>query len=180
MRAFFGLSPDTHTKLAIEVWRNKAFSHFDAPVPAANFHVTLAFLGRISPRQLDVLFERVPKISGIHTFDVALNHVGYWSKPKALWLGCQYTQDGHRTLSKILTQTANSISLQLPKQDYVAHLTLARKCSVNPPTPLIEPDFNWHNAAFHLFESVSGKKGVSYHIRHTWQLAKKCDFELKC
>jgi 2'-5' RNA ligase len=55
MRAFLGLSPDVKTKLAIELWRNKAFPCFYAPVPAANFHITLAFLGQISPKQLDAL-----------------------------------------------------------------------------------------------------------------------------
>ncbi|MGK0381772.1 MAG: 2'-5' RNA ligase [Flavobacteriales bacterium] len=177
MRAFFGLSPDVKTKLAIEVWRNKAFHHFDAPVPAANFHVTLAFLGQVIPKQLDELCESVNQITDIHTFDVSLNHVGYWSKPKALWLGCKDTHNEHLQLAKNLSQIANSIGLQIPKQDYIAHLTLARKCSVNPTAPLIEPAFTWRNAEFHLFESVLGKKGVSYHIRHSWLLARVFAFK---
>ena len=170
MRAFFGLSPDTKTKLAIDAWRIKAFPYVNNLVPAANFHVTLAFLGQISPKQLEVLCEGVKQISDIHTFDISLNRVGYWSKPKALWLGCHKTQNTHLQLSKRLHQLANSVGLQLPKQDYVAHLTLARKCSINPPAPLIEPTFNWRNTEFHLYESVSGKKGVSYHIRQSWPL----------
>lgn len=177
MRAFFGLSPDAETKLAIEAWRNKAFPKFDAPVPATNFHVTLAFLGQISPKQLDALCEDVEQISEIHIFDVTLNRVGYWSKPKALWVGCEETQNEHLQLSKRLHQIANSAGLQLPKQDYVAHLTLARKCSVNPPAPLIEPRFNWQNTEFHLYESVSGKKGVSYQIRKSWPLVPRFTFK---
>jgi 2'-5' RNA ligase len=177
MRAFFGLAPDVKTKLAIEVWRNKAFLHFGAPVPAANFHVTLAFLGQISHKQLDALCDGVNQMAEIHTFDVSLNQVGYWSKPKALWLGCKDTQNAHLELAKTLSQISNSIGLQLPKQDYIAHLTLARKCSVNPPAALIEPIFTWRNAEFHLYESVSGRKGVSYHIRQTWPLAKLFAFK---
>ena len=177
MRAFFGLSPDVKTKLAIEVWRNKAFPHFNAPVPAANFHVTLAFLGQIIPQRLDELCEAVDQLTGIHTFDVSLNQVGYWSKPKALWLGCNNVHNEHLKLTKSLSQIGNSIGLQLPKQDCIPHLTLARKCSVNPPLALIEPTLAWHNAEFHLFESVSGKKGVSYHIRHSWLLAKVFAFK---
>jgi len=178
MRAFFGLSPDIKTKLAIEVWRNKAFPHFDAPVPSINFHVTLAFLGQISPKQLDALCESVNQIDQIHAFEVSLNQVGYWSKPKALWLGCKNTQDSHRQLAKILSKISHSVGLQLPKQDYIAHLTLARKCLVSPPAALIEPTFSWYNAEFHLYESVSGKKGVSYHIRQTWPLARLFAFKV--
>jgi 2'-5' RNA ligase len=177
MRAFLGLSPDVKTKLAIELWRNKAFPCFYAPVPAANFHITLAFLGQISPKQLDTLCDSVNQISEIQTFDVSLNQVGYWSKPKALWLGCQNTQSEHLQLSKSLTKIANATGLQQTKQDYVAHLTLARKCSVNPPLPLMPPHFTWRNTEFHLYESVSGKKGVSYHIKHTWPLAKLFAFK---
>jgi len=177
MRAFFGLSPDVKTKLAIDAWRNKAHPHLNAPVPAANFHVTLAFLGQILPKQLDALCEGANQMSEIQTFDVSLNQVGYWSKPKALWLGCEDTQNEHLQLTKNLTQIANAIGLQLPKQDYVAHLTLARKCSINPPAPLIAPNFTWRNTEFHLYESVSGKKGMSYHIRHTWPLARLFSFK---
>lgn len=177
MRAFLGLTPDVKTKLAIELWRNKAFPCFYAPVPAANFHITLAFLGQISPKQLDALCDSVNQISEIQTFDVSLNQVGYWSKPKALWLGCNDIHNEHLKLVKSLSQIGNSIGLQLPKQDYIAHLTLARKCSVSPPAALIEPTLTWRNAEFHLFESMSGKKGVSYHIRHSWLLAKMFAFQ---
>jgi 2'-5' RNA ligase len=177
MRGFFGLSPDIITKLAIEGWRNRVCPHFDAPVPAANFHVTLAFLGQISPKQLDALCESVNQIGQIHAFDISLNQVGYWSKPKALWLGCKDTQNEHLQLVKSLVKIANSIGLQLPKEDYIAHLTLARKCSVNPPAALISPTFSWHNAEFHLYESVSGKKGRAYHIRQTWPLARLLAFK---
>jgi 2'-5' RNA ligase len=42
---------------------------------------------------------------------------------------------------------------------------------------LMPPHFTWRNTEFHLYESVSGKKGVSYHIKHTWPLAKLFDFK---
>ena len=177
MRAFFGLSPDTKTKLAIEAWRKEAFPHLVAPVPVANFHVTLAFLGQVSTKQLDALCKEASHIYEIHTFGVLLDRLGYWPKPKALWLGCQNTQAEHLILSKRLIQIANTIGLQLPKKDDIAHLTLARKCLGHFPVPLIEPNFTWHNAEFHLFESVSGKKGVAYHIRHTWTLSKQPAFK---
>lgn len=176
MRAFFGLSPDPKTKLAVEAWRNKAFPHFQAAVPAANFHITLAFLGKISAKQLDGICTEVDQISDIPTFDVLLNQVGYWSKPKALWLGCHETENEHLQLSKTLTHIANTNGLHLSKQAYIAHLTLARKCSVNPPAPLIPPSFAWRNTAFHLYESVSGKNGVSYHVRRSWPLSNKIRF----
>lgn len=176
MRAFLGLAPDATTKLAIENWRNKAFPHFPAPVPAANFHVTLAFLGQVAPKQIDMLDTHISAMTEFFEFNVSLNQIGYWPKPKAFWLGCQNTSNEHIKLVKHLNKAANTVGLNLPKQQYVAHLTLARKCTTNPPAAFIAPNFNWKLKAFHLYESVSNSHGVAYHIRQTWPLNKTFAF----
>lgn len=170
MRAFIGLSPDANTKLAIDAWRNKVFPHFDSPVPAANFHVTLAFLGNVSDKQLDTINHLIDEMPRITAFDVSLNQLGYWPKPKALWLGSQQSATEHLLLAKHIHKIANKSGLELQEQDYVAHLTLARKCKVNPPAPLFPANFKWHADQFHLFESKSGKQGVYYPIRQSWPM----------
>jgi 2'-5' RNA ligase len=170
MRAFFGLSPNTETKLAIEDWRNKAFPDLYAPVPAANFHVTLAFLGNVSIEQLDTLNRFIDEMPSGAAFDVSLNQLGYWSKPKALWLGCQRAANEHLILAKQVHQITNKSGLLLQQQDYVAHLTLARKCKVKPPAPLVAANFQWHVDQFHLFESKSTPRGVYYPILKSWHL----------
>lgn len=171
MRAFLGLAPDPATKLAIEAWRNQALPDLLKPVPAKNFHLTLAFLGKIETKQLDKLTERIDSAVETKAFDVSLNMVGYWPKPKALWLGCDKASAEHIQLAKYLRKHANSIGLNLPKQDYVPHLTLARKCDINPPAPLSPPQFCWRAEQFHLYESISTANGVTYQIRQTWSLA---------
>lgn len=170
MRVFFGLSPDSKTKLAIEVWRNKAFPHFDAPVPAENFHVTLAFLGDISVKQLDTLKLHIDNIPSFTTFNVSLDKLGYWPKPKAFWLGCQQTAIEHLLLAKHIQQIVNKSGVLLQEQHYVAHLTLARKCKVSPPAPLFPANFQWHAEHFHLFESISYSDGVHYPILQSWPI----------
>ena len=170
MRAFFGLSPDANTKLAIQAWRNKAYPDLDAPVPAANFHVTLAFLGNVSVKQLDTIISLVDEMPSVTAFDVSLNLLGYWPKPKAFWLGSQQTANEHLILSKQLHEIANKSGLLLQERDYVAHLTLARKCTVSPPAPTIPANFQWHNDKFHLFESKSSPKGVYYPILQSWPM----------
>lgn len=177
MRAFFGLSPDPSTKLAIEAWRNKAFPDFDSPVVAANFHVTLAFLGQVLPKNLDQMYGLIESMPAIREFDVTLDHLGYWSKPKALWLGCEHAAPEHVSLAKQLNKIAKSTGLNMRKEEYIAHLTLARKCKVNPPAPLITPLFTWQASQFHLFESVSGPHGVTYIIRQSWPLEKRFAFQ---
>lgn len=176
MRAFLGLSLEPSTILAIEAWRNKALSQFNAPVPATNFHVTLAFLGQITPKQLDVLHSEIENMPEIPEFDVTLDQIGYWPKPKAFWLGCQKTAEQHIQLAKQLHKIANLAGLHMSKQEYVAHVTLARKCSENPPAPLLPPEFSWRAKEFHLYESVSSKHGVAYHIRQSWPLKMAFSF----
>ncbi len=174
MRAFFGLSPDANTKLAINAWRNKAFPHLDGTVPAANFHVTLAFLGNVSVKQLDITNRLIDEMPSVTAFDVSLNQLGYWSKPKAFWLGCQQTATEHLILAKHIHKIANKSGLLLQDQDYVAHLTLARKCKVSPPAPIFPANFKWHADQFHLFESISSPQGVYYSIRQSWPMHKHC------
>jgi 2'-5' RNA ligase len=180
MRAFFGLSPDTNTKLAIDNWRNTAFAHLDGPVPAANFHVTLAFLGNVSANQLATINRLIDTMPSVTAFDVSLNKLGYWAKPKAFWLGCQQTANEHLKLAKQTHKIANEAGLMLQDQDYVAHLTLARKCKVDPPAPLFPANFKWHADQFHLFESTSSPPGplsqesVEYVIRQSWPMLKQC------
>jgi 2'-5' RNA ligase len=99
-----------------------------------------------------------------------LDILGYWPKPKALWLGCSQPEKLHLYLVKTLTSVARSANIVMQKRDYQAHLTLLRKCSSNPPAPLLAPDFTWRACAFHLYESVSTANGVSYVIKKTWRL----------
>jgi 2'-5' RNA ligase len=172
MRAFFGLSPDAKTKIAIDVWRNKAFAHLDGTVPAANFHVTLAFLGNVSVKQLDTINRLIDEMPSIKAFNVSLNQLGYWQKPKAFWLGCQHTATEHLILAKHIHTAANKSGLMLQEQDYIAHLTLARKCTVSPPAPIFPASFQWRAGQFHLFESQSGPQGVCYPIRKSWPMNK--------
>lgn len=170
MRAFLGLSPNAETKLAIQAWRNATFPDLHAPVPAANFHVTLAFLGNVSVEQLATINHLIDDMPSVAAFNVSLNLLGYWSKPKAFWLGCQQTAPEHITLAKLIHEIANQSSLQLQQQEYVAHLTLARKCKVKPPAPIAAANFQWHVDQFHLFESKSTAHGVYYHIQQSWPL----------
>ncbi|MDU0352906.1 RNA 2',3'-cyclic phosphodiesterase [Paraglaciecola aquimarina] len=181
MRAFLGLSPDASTKLAIEAWRNKALPCFSSPVPAANFHVTLAFLGQVNTKQLDKLTSQIDATINSRAqpkaFPVNLDFMGYWAKPKACWLGSEHTHSSHQQLVSQLQRIAKSSGLIISKQEYIAHLTLARKCAIEPPAPLIPPQFGWQAKAFHLFESVSSAHGVSYHIRQSWPLDMTFSFQ---
>ena len=170
MRLFFALEPSGQDKLAIDHWRNKALPGFDNPVPAANLHMTLAFLGQTTSSQLDALVQEVDNLILPPAFTALLNQLGYWPKPKALWLGCEQTAPSHSELANGLNKAGLSAGLSLAKRDYLPHLTLVRKCRKNPPAPFIEPSFVMDFSEFHLFESLSTTRGVKYQRRCSWAL----------
>ena len=152
---------------------HKTFPQLNATVPAANFNMTLVFLGNVSVKQLDTISRRVAEITNVTAFDISLNQLGYWPKPKAFWLGCHQTATNHRILTKNLHEIAKKSGLPLQEQDYLAHLTLARKCKVSPPAPLFPAHFQWHVDQFHLFESKSSAQGVYYSIQQSWPIYNK-------
>jgi 2'-5' RNA ligase len=176
MGVFFAIDPPARTKLAIDAWRAKALPDFDKQVRASNFHITLEFLGNISPKQLDSLTQGVDQLTNAKSFSVQLDQVGYWPKPKVLWLGSQHCQPAHLLLVDSLRKISHGAGIELQKRDYIAHLSLVRKCQENPPALLIDPLFIWKTDEFHLFESVSGPKGVIYQRKQTWSLQPSFSF----
>lgn len=170
MRAFFGLEPNAETKSAIEVWRNQAFPQLLAPVPAVNFHITLAFLGNITAQQFHSLTRLVDEMPRVAAFDISLNQLGYWSKPKAFWLGCEKTATEHLNLVAEINKLAQMAGLRLQQQNYTAHLTLARKCKAKPDIFSAAADFQWRANEFHLFASKPSEQGVYYPIQQSWLL----------
>lgn len=176
MRVFFALTPPPSIKLAIDAWRDKAFPSFTSPVKANNFHITLAFLGQITEAQLDSLSQYIVGHLKIKSFPLTLDYLGYWSKPKALWIGNAVVPQPQRDLVELLHKAALQSGVSMQKRDYISHLTLARKCLDNPPAPLIEPDFTFKNTELTLYESISTDHGVMYRPLIEWPFAPTFSF----
>ncbi|MGY0562978.1 MAG: RNA 2',3'-cyclic phosphodiesterase [Paraglaciecola chathamensis] len=176
MRAFFALTPPPSSKLAIDAWREKAFPHFFSPVKASNLHITLAFLGEITENHLDALSQYVDSHLNMQCFSITLDYVGYWSKPKALWLGNTALPKEQLELVDCLQKAAATCGIKMQKRDYISHLTLARKCHENPPAALIEPNFMFLNTELTLYESVSSPHGVLYRPILSWPFSPRFSF----
>lgn len=169
MRCFLGLDLDAKSKLAVEQWRDKAPPHFSHPVPAANFHITSVFLGQIDNFQLDQLTHAIEKCS-FAPFSLRLDKLGYWSKPKILWLGSESVPNEAAELAEGLTSIAKQCKVTVQERPYVPHVTLVRKVNNNAPAPLFPPSIPCSFDTLHLFESVSGKHRVHYPSRAQWPL----------
>ena len=171
MRCFLGLDLSPQSKLAIEQWRQKALPPFPHPVPAANFHVTSVFLGSIENHQLDDISRAIEKCE-FDPVSITFNTLGFWSKPKILWLGSEHIPEEATNLAESLTTIAKQAGIQVQERKYIPHVTLVRKVHQEAPAPLFPPDFTCQFDKLHLFESVSGKKGVHYPSRLQWPMMR--------
>lgn len=170
MRLFFGLDLPANTKLQIDDWCKKVYPTLSSAVPAANFHLTLAFLGECRPTQLETVTALADGISQ-SLFQIHFNDVGYWPKPGILWLGTLSPPAKLVALADRCRAIAKAEHLQVSKKAYLPHVTLARRQQLSMPAPLLLPDITASFDHFSLFESIAGKTGVRYAVLQSWPLA---------
>ncbi|WP_298772759.1 RNA 2',3'-cyclic phosphodiesterase [uncultured Shewanella sp.] len=141
-------------------------------VPKANLHMTLAFLGRISTHHLFQLNQHVSLITKT-TFQVTLNELTYWKKPKIVCLKGSANDTNLLQLANHAQLMAKKLNLHQSEYPYTPHITLCRKAKPEIETlikhiryqPLILSP-----KQLHLFESFPGKNSVEYPIIESWVL----------
>lgn len=184
MRYFIGLDIEPKDKLALEAWREKSLPELPRvklprdskapvrqpkPVPAANFHITLCFLGNITARQLEAISAALENLNG-ESFQLTLDSTGVWSGPKIFFVAPSDTPDALKELAANATSIARQADISVEKRDYQPHVTLIRNVRAEFPPPLFQPEITCRFKQFHLLESVSTNSGVCYPIRQSWPL----------
>ncbi|MEG3765843.1 RNA 2',3'-cyclic phosphodiesterase [Alteromonas sp. 14N.309.X.WAT.G.H12] len=183
MRCFIGLDLTPQAKLALSQWQQRAFPQVSDKkptseslgpslphaVPAANYHLTLCFLGNVTPRQHETLIATLDTL--IHPpFSATLDSAGCWERPKIIFTAPLHIPKALPELAKKTRKAARTAGISLEKRDYKPHVTVIRKATSALLPPLIPLDITMSFDAFHLFESVSTPSGVRYLIRHSWDL----------
>ncbi len=138
-------------------------------VPAANFHITLCFLGEINHRQHEALVYELDHLDS-EPFSLTLDATGLWNGPKILFAAPTDTPKALNELAKLSRKAARKAAIEVESREYKPHVTLVRKATSTLPLPLYSPTVDVHISAFHLFESVSTPQGVTYPIRQSWPL----------
>ena len=169
MRAFFALDIDPAIQHAIARWRDRTMLPAGRAVPAANFHITLNFLGDVDPRQLDRLCAEAGQINE-SGFELRLDTPGYFPGPGVFWIGPGDIPAPLTALARSLRKAGGKAGVKVARKPFAPHLTLFRNCRARPPLPTRAPGFDIPCDGFALFESLTGPKGVRYQLVRRWPL----------
>lgn len=173
MRVFFGLELEAACALRIAEWRDRQVRCNGRPVPPANFHITLAFIGPLGDSEIERLCHAVEDWLAQVSVDGAtltLDRVGYWQKPGIYWLGPGSWPEHLNQLAYKLGNLASAAGAKRDRNTFLPHITLYRNCAGAPPAPIVTPSIAMDYRHFALFESRQGRQGVSYHVLQDWTL----------
>ncbi|HWK74755.1 MAG TPA: RNA 2',3'-cyclic phosphodiesterase [Povalibacter sp.] len=169
-RLFFALwpSPALRRKLTDES-AALVLSSGGKPTPGANLHVTVVFVGEQPAQRLDDILAAGAAVSA-PAFTLTFDRAESWSRSKVLVLPATHTPSELAKLEERLHVSLLERQIELRRDAYRPHVTLARKLPRTWPARPIEP-FQWHAQEFVLAESVSEEGGPRYEVRARWPLA---------
>ncbi|WOJ91937.1 RNA 2',3'-cyclic phosphodiesterase [Congregibacter variabilis] len=173
MRLFFGFDLEPGDKAAIADWRDRHAAASGRPVPPANFHITLAFLGDLDTRVLEHLCDKMDALCTdlpSKPLVIKLDRVGYWPSPRIYWLGTSADCDAIKNTARKLQFMGQAFGSRRERLSFTPHITLYRGCERPPPAPLTMPLITLALREVVLFESKQGRSAVSYTPLAAWPL----------
>lgn len=138
------------------------------PVPQANLHLTLAFLGD-ADEATQVQLIAAAELQHCPPFSVRLDQTGWFNRAKAAWVGPREWPNELNVLARALRRHGEKLGLGNGELGYRPHVTLSRKAA-EAPAELPAPDFMLHADRFCLYSSVSTPDGVQYEPLACWPL----------
>ena len=167
-RLFFALWPDEPVRQSVARLAGKTPGRRGVPVAPANLHITLVFLGALTAGERGAAESAADQVGG-EPFDIHLDTLGHWPRPRVFWLAPGEYPDALRALVSDLRAALRETGLAPELRPYQPHVTLARK--VSHPPPLAEvPEICWPVRSFCLVSSVTDPRGARYEVLRTWPL----------
>lgn len=170
MRLFFALWPEAATQLD---WERRS-GPFLAPmggrrVPAANLHLTLAFLGEVRGDRMSALL-RLGDDLDPDPIHLRFDRIEYWKKPG---LACLRPGDIPPTLARLEAHLQTGLGLAgfpVEKRHFRPHVTLSRDVPVAAEALPLWPVLEWDAPALALVRSRLSPAGSEYAVLQEWPL----------
>jgi RNA 2',3'-cyclic 3'-phosphodiesterase len=173
-RLFFALWPDAADREALVAETARALRHCGGrPVPAANLHVTLAFLGSVAQVRMPELTKiALTCAAGFSAAPPTLRFVQlvHWPRQEIL---CAVTADEPRSpalLANELKDATAAAGFTPDLKSFRAHVTVARK--VLRFEALVLAPIEWRFERFALIDSSTDRRGPVYSVVEFFSLVK--------
>jgi 2'-5' RNA ligase len=172
-RVFFGTWPDKAATCRLSALAQElAAAGGGRPTRSAALHLTLAFVGAVSPERIRLL-ETIGHEVRADAFDLSLDRLGFWPRSGILWAGCRQSPAPLLRLGEALAAAlgAAGFCLDRPGTDLMAHVTLARGVRRAALQRLASP-VRWRVGGFDLVESHLHPSPASYKSLASFPLAE--------
>lgn len=166
-RLFIALQPQPRL-VADLVAVQQSLATAGKPVAANHLHLTLAFLGNIPHEQELSLTEHLTLIQH-PVFDFTLDTLGYFRRPKVLWLGPSTMSAPLHQLHEKVVEAVLASGIALPPTSFRPHVTLQRKAP-HAALDATTVSLPWHTDQFCLMCSTLTERGPHYEKRVAFPL----------
>jgi RNA 2',3'-cyclic 3'-phosphodiesterase len=168
-RLFFALWPNKTIREAINALTQPITQDINGKrISPDLWHITLVFLGEVELSTKRCMQEVADRIQ-LHPFNLSLDTIGYWPRPRVLWLGATQTPVGLRNLVTHLSTDLQNCGYRPEKRPFQTHLTLMRKANPLKTVPTITP-ITWTVEEFCLVRSTLERHGAHYEVIKRWPL----------
>lgn len=133
-----------------------------------NIHITLKFIGDVPLADTAALSQSVKGLR-VEPFILTLDKLGYFPKPKVLWLGCHSLPSLLRELVEKINRAVTALGYAPEHQAYTPHVTLLRNSKSLSQACEFKP-FVWEVDGFVLAQSIFSPRGVRYRVLQEFAL----------
>ncbi|MES9880023.1 MAG: RNA 2',3'-cyclic phosphodiesterase [Sedimenticola sp.] len=165
-RLFFALWPDMDARVGLQRISNALSGHGGRVHQADDLHITLAFLGQVTPEQHSCLIAAASEVA-IAPFKLTIDKIALWRRPGILWCGPSHIPDQLEQLVVDLQSEVSACGFEPEKRHYTPHVTLARKARLLPDYPLSQPLY-WPVRGFVLASSDDATPPHRYKVIKKW------------
>ncbi|WP_316369135.1 RNA 2',3'-cyclic phosphodiesterase [Candidatus Thiodiazotropha sp. CDECU1] len=168
-RYFFALWPDEAVRDQLDLLARTSQPGEGRRHAADDLHMTVVFLGQIAPSQRRCM-EDIADTVRVPTFQLSIDHTGYWSRPRILWASPGETPQALSQLVADLNNGLTGCGHEPEQRAYKPHVTLFRKARQVVPAQLPQP-IVWQVKEFVLAASANtGLSGTRYQVLRRWPL----------
>jgi 2'-5' RNA ligase len=175
-RLFFALWPDEEARSALAHATAKAVRHCGGrPVPEANLHATLAFLGSVPQGRIPQLKRTARELAAgfapAAPLALSFDRVAHWPRPQILCALVGGETPAVLALATALREALVAAGFTPDLKPFAGHVTVARKVTRSPAVPLARP-VAWLFESFALVDSRTESSGPIYSVVETYPLVK--------